>query len=199
MRSAKSAVISPKEKRIVAYHEIGHALVAALQTDSAPVHKITIVPRTSGALGYTMQVESEENRMMTRDEALSRLTTLTAGRAAEELVLGLCSSGAANDIEQAHTSGALHGNASGMSEEFGMMALETTSNQYLGGDQALACSPDTAARIDRAVLEYIRTAHDKATQILRDNVTTLHKLAERLMQQETMSGEEFMQLLSEAG
>lgn len=195
----KSAVISPKEKRIVAYHEIGHALVAALQTDSAPVHKITIVPRTSGALGYTMQVESEENRMMTRDEALSRLTTLTAGRAAEELVLGLCSSGAANDIEQATRLARSMVTRLGMSEEFGMMALEATSNQYLGGDQALACSPDTAARIDRAVLEYIRTAHDKATQILRDNVTTLHKLAERLMQQETMSGEEFMQLLSEAG
>ena len=193
----KNAVISPREKRLVAYHEIGHALVAAKQTDSAPVHKITIVPRTSGALGYTMQVESEETRLMTRDEALSRLATLTAGRAAEELVMGTCSSGAANDIEQATKLARAMVTRMGMSEQFDMMALETVTNQYLSGDAALSCSCDTAAQVDRVVLGYIKSAHAKATEILRDNVSTLHRLSEYLLQKETITGEEFMQLLGE--
>ncbi len=193
----KNAVISQREKRMVAYHEIGHALVAAKQTDSAPVHKITIVPRTSGALGYTMQVESEETRMMTRNEAMSRLATLTAGRAAEELVLGTCSSGASNDIEQATKLARAMVTRMGMSEQFDMMALETVNNQYLGGDASLACSNETSAQIDQVVLSYIKAAHEKATQILRDNVTTLHRLSEYLLQKETITGEEFMQLLNQ--
>lgn len=193
----KNAVISQREKRMVAYHEIGHALVAAKQSDSAPVHKITIVPRTSGALGYTMQVESEETRMMTRNEAMSRLATLTAGRAAEELVLGTCSSGASNDIEQATKLARAMVTRMGMSEQFDMMALETVNNQYLGGDAALACSNETAAQIDQVVLNYIKSAHAKATEILRDNVSTLHRLSEYLLQKETITGEEFMQLLNQ--
>ena len=193
----KNAVISQREKRMVAYHEIGHALVAAKQSDSAPVHKITIVPRTSGALGYTMQVESEETRMMTRSEAMSRLATLTAGRAAEELVLGTCSSGASNDIEQATKLARAMVTRMGMSEQFDMMALETVNNQYLGGDAALACSNETAAQIDQVVLNYIKSAHAKATEILRDNVSTLHRLSEYLLQKETITGEEFMQLLNQ--
>ena len=193
----KNAVISQREKRMVAYHEIGHALVAAKQTHSAPVHKITIVPRTSGALGYTMQVESEETRMMTRNEAMSRLATLTAGRAAEELVLGTCSSGASNDIEQATKLARAMVTRMGMSEQFDMMALETVNNQYLGGDAALACSNETAAQIDQVVLNYIKSAHAKATEILRDNVSTLHRLSEYLLQKETITGEEFMQLLNQ--
>ena len=195
----KNAVISPREKRMVAYHEMGHALVAALQTDSTPVHKITIVPRTSGALGYTMQVESEETRLMTRDEAISRLTTLTAGRAAEELVLGSCSSGAANDIEQATRLARSMVTRLGMSEQFDMMALETVTNQYLGGDASLTCATDTAAQADKVVLEYIKAAHERATGILRDNIATLHKLSEYLLQKETITGEEFMQLLAQNG
>ena len=195
----KNAVISPREKRMVAYHEMGHALVAALQTDSTPVHKITIVPRTSGALGYTMQVESEETRLMTRDEAISRLTTLTAGRAAEELVLGACSSGAANDIEQATRLARSMVTRLGMSEQFDMMALETVTNQYLGGDASLTCATDTAAQADRVVLEYIKAAHERATGILRDNIATLHRLSEYLLQKETITGEEFMQLLAQNG
>ena len=195
----KNAVISPREKRMVAYHEMGHALVAALQTDSTPVHKITIVPRTSGALGYTMQVESEETRLMTRDEAISRLTTLTAGRAAEELVLGSCSSGAANDIEQATRLARSMVTRLGMSEQFDMMALETVTNQYLGGDASLTCATDTAAQADKVVLEYIKAAHERATGRLRDNIATLHKLSEYLLQKETITGEEFMQLLAQNG
>ena len=193
----KNAVISQREKRMVAYHEIGHALVAAKQSDSAPVHKITIVPRTSGALGYTMQVESEQTRMMTRNEAMSRLATLPAGRAAEELVLGTCSSGASNDIEQATKLARAMVTRMGMSEQFDMMALETVNNQYLGGDAALACSNETAAQIDQVVLNYIKSAHAKATEILRDNVSTLHRLSEYLLQKETITGEEFMQLLNQ--
>ncbi len=193
----KNAVISQREKRMVAYHEMGHALVAARQTDSAPVHKITIVPRTSGALGYTMQVESEETRMMTRNEAMSRLATLTAGRAAEELVLGTCSSGASNDIEQATKLARAMVTRMGMSEQFDMMALETVNNQYLGGDASLACSNETSAQIDQVVLSYIKAAHEKATQILRDNVSTLHRLSEYLLQKETITGDEFMQLLNQ--
>ena len=191
----KSAVISAKEKEIVAYHEIGHALVAAMQSDSAPVHKITIVPRTSGALGYTMQVEEGERVLMSREEAYNKIATLTGGRAAEELILGSFTSGASNDIEQATKLARSMVTRLGMSKTFDMMALETVSNQYLGGDASLTCSPETAAKIDEEVLELIRSAHEKAIAILKENMEKLHELAHYLLERETITGEEFMEIL----
>ena len=191
----KNAVISPKEKEIVAYHEIGHALVAALQSDSAPVTKITIVPRTSGALGYTMQVDEGEKVLMSREEAVNKLATFTGGRAAEELIFGSYTSGASNDIEQATKLARSMVTRLGMSEKFDMMALETVNNQYLGGDTSLTCSPETAAQIDEEVLALIRAAHQKATGILRDNQSKLHELARYLLEKETITGEEFMEIL----
>ncbi|WP_071434014.1 ATP-dependent zinc metalloprotease FtsH [Angelakisella massiliensis] len=191
----KSAVISPKEKEIVAYHEIGHALVAAKQTNSAPVHKITIIPRTSGALGYTMQVEEGEKVLMTREEAFNKIATLTGGRAAEELVFGTFTSGASNDIEQATRIARSMVTRLGMSKNFDMMGLETIQNQYLGGDASLTCSPETAAKIDDEVLELIKSAHTKAIEILQNNQAKLHELAAYLLEKETITGEEFMNIL----
>lgn len=192
----KGAVISPKEKQIIAYHEIGHALVAAKQKDSAPVHKITIIPRTSGALGYTMQVAENETVLMSKEEALNKITTLTGGRAAEELIFGTSTSGASNDIEQATRLARAMVTRLGMSEAFGMMALETVSNQYLGGDTTLACSAETAAKIDNEVLQIIRQSHEKATRILKENAAKLNELAQHLLERETITGDEFMMVLS---
>lgn len=191
----KGAVISNKEKMIVSYHEIGHALVAALTKGSAPVHKITIVPRTSGALGYTMQVEEDERNLMTKEEAYSKLMTLTGGRCAEELVFRSITSGASNDIEQATRLARAMITRLGMSESFGMTALETLNNQYLGGDTTLACSADTAAKVDAEVIALIQKAHDEACGLLRQNMDILHELAKYLYEHETISGEEFMSIL----
>lgn len=192
----KGAVISPKEKKIIAYHEIGHAIVAAKQTESAPVHKITIIPRTSGALGYTLQVAENENVLMTKEEAINKITTYTGGRAAEELVFGTSTSGAANDIEQATKIARAMVTRLGMSETFGMMGLETISNVYLGGDPSMTCSSETAAKIDDEVLDIIKNAHEKAINILKDNIDKLHELASYLIEKETISGDEFMNILS---
>jgi cell division protease FtsH len=191
----KGAVISPKEKQIIAYHEIGHAIVAAKQKESAPVHKITIIPRTSGALGYTMQVSENENVLMTREEAMNKIATYTGGRAAEELVFGTYTSGASNDIEQATRIARAMVTRLGMSKNFDMMALETVSNQYLGGDASLACAPETAFKIDEEVLNIIKKAHEKAINILKDNIEKLHTLSNYLIEKETITGEEFMRLL----
>lgn len=192
----KNKVINPKEKKIVAYHEIGHALVAAKQTDSAPVTKITIIPRTSGALGYTMQVDEEETNLMSREEAFNRIATLTGGRAAEELIFGTYTTGASNDIEKATKLARAMVTRYGMSQEFDMMALETVGNQYLGGDAQLACGPDTAAKIDAEVLTLIKTAHSKAADILQTNIDKLHELSEYLLEKETITGEQFMDILN---
>jgi len=192
----KGAVISPKEKNIIAYHEIGHAIVAAKQMESAPVHKITIVPRTSGALGYTMQVAQEENVLMTKEEAFNKIATYTGGRAAEELIFGTYTSGASNDIEQSTKMARMMVTRLGMSKNFDMMALETISNQYLGGDSTLICSPETASKIDEEVLDIIKKAHEKAISILKDNLDKLHELSRYLIEKETITGEEFMRILS---
>ncbi len=192
----KGAVISPQEKRVISYHEIGHALVAARQKASAPVHKITIIPRTSGALGYTMQVDEDEHYLMTREELLNKITTLTAGRAAEELIFQQITSGASNDIEQATKLARTMITRLGMSEEFGMTALAVVQNQYLGGDTSLACSESTATRIDNAVMEIISEAHAKALDILKANEGKLHELAAFLLEKETITGEEFMEILN---
>ncbi len=191
----KNAVISPKEKRIVAYHEIGHALVAATQTESAPVHKITIVPRTSGALGYTMQVDESEHYLMTKEEAENKIATLTGGRAAEETVFGTITTGASNDIEQATRIARAMVVRYGMSDEFGMVALECQNNPYLSTDNAMTCSSDTAARVDAEVIAIVERAHQRAKQILKENESALHQLAAHLLERETITGEEFMQLL----
>ncbi len=191
----KNAVISPKEKRIVAYHEIGHALVAAKQTDSAPVHKITIVPRTSGALGYTMQVDESEHYLMTKEEAENKIATLTGGRAAEEIVFGSVTTGASNDIEQATRIARAMVVRYGMSGTFGMVALECQSNPYLSGDNSLTCSSDTAAKVDAEIVTIVEAAHQRALKILRENEGALHTLAEYLLERETITGEEFLSLL----
>ncbi len=191
----KNAVISQKEKEIIAYHEIGHALVAAMQKNSAPVHKITIIPRTSGALGYTMQVDEGEKFLMTKDEALARIATLTGGRSAEELIFNTCTSGASNDIEQATKLARAMVTRYGMSSSFDMIALETVGSKYLGGDTSLACSPETAAKIDEEVGAIVRKSHEKALSILSENVTKLHELAHFLLEKETITGEEFMAIL----
>ncbi len=191
----KNAVISQKEKEIIAYHEIGHALVAAMQSDSAPVHKITIIPRTSGALGYTMQVDEGEKFLMSREEAFARIATLTGGRSAEELVFNTCTSGASNDIEKATRLARAMITCYGMSDKFDMVALETVNNQYLGGDTSLACSPETATLIDDEVKNIIKSAHEKAIRILSENSNKLHELAHYLLEKETITGEEFMAIL----
>lgn len=191
----KDAEVSINEKKIVSYHEIGHALVAAMQSHSAPVHKITIIPRTSGALGYTMQIEEDQRFLMSRDEAFNKIVTLTGGRAAEELIFHSITTGASNDIEQATRIARAMVTRFGMSEQFGMVALETVSNQYLGGDASLACSEHTAMRIDEEVIDTVRQAHDKACQILRENEEKLHELAAYLLEKETITGEEFMEIL----
>ena len=194
----KGAVVSEKDKKIVSYHEIGHALVAAMQKHSAPVHKITIVPRTSGALGYTMQVEEQETLLMSKEEILDKITTYTGGRVAEELIFGSVTSGASNDIEQATKLARAMITRLGMSDNFGMMALETVGNQYLGGDASLACSEQTAAKIDEEVRQVIAQCYDKAKQILSENMPMLHELAEYLLERETITGEEFMNILNQA-
>ena len=191
----KGAVVSEKDKKIVSYHEIGHALVAAMQKHSAPVHKITIVPRTSGALGYTMQVEEQETLLMSKEEILDKITTYTGGRVAEEMIFGSVTSGASNDIEQATKLARAMITRLGMSDNFGMMALETVGNQYLGGDASLACSEQTAAKIDEEVRQVIAQCYDKAKQILSENMPKLHELAEYLLERETITGEEFMNIL----
>ncbi len=192
----KGAVISTHEKLIVSYHEIGHALVAAKTKNSAPVHKITIIPRTKGALGYTMQVDENEQNLITKDELYSRIVTYTAGRAAEEIIFNSITSGASNDIEQATKLARAMISRFGMSDTFGMTALETVNNQYLGGDTSLACSSRTAARVDDEVISLIRQAHDDAVQILKDNLPKLHELAKYLYEKETITGEEFMYILN---
>lgn len=192
----KGAVISPREKQIIAYHEIGHALVAARQSDSAPVHKITIIPRTSGALGFTMQIEENERVLMSREEAINKIATLAGGRAAEELIFNTVTSGAANDIEQATKLARAMVTRLGMSESFDMMALETLNHPYLGGEASLTCSSETAAEIDREVVGIIKKAHQKAVAILNDNMEKLHELARYLLEKETISGEEFMGFLN---
>ena len=191
----KDAEVSVNEKKIVSYHEIGHALVAAMQSHSAPVHKITIIPRTSGALGYTMQIEEDQRFLMSRDEAFNKIVTLTGGRAAEELIFHSITTGASNDIEQATRIARAMVTRFGMSEQFGMVALETVSNQYLGGDASLACSEHTAMRIDEEVIDTVRQAHDKACQILKENEEKLHELAAYLLEKETITGEVFMEIL----
>ena len=191
----KGAVVSPEEKRIVAYHEIGHALVAAKQSNSAPVHKITIVPRTSGALGYTMQVEEGEKLLMTKEEAFNKIATLTGGRAAEAVIFGSITTGASNDIEQATRLARAMITRYGMSDDFGMVALETVNNQYLGGDMSLACSAETAAKIDRDVVAMIGDAYKKAESIIKENRTAMDVLAAYLLEKETITGEEFMDIL----
>ena len=192
----KNKVLSQKEKRIVAYHEIGHALVAAKQTESAPVTKITIVPRTSGALGYTMQVPQEETNLLSRQEALNKIATFTGGRAAEELIFGSYTSGASNAIEQATRLARSMVTRLGMSRQFDMMALETTAGKYLNADTTLACSEGTAEKIDEEVLAIIKEAHEKATGILKENIDKLHELAAFLMERESITGEEFMEILN---
>lgn len=191
----KHAILSDKEKCVVSYHEIGHALVAALQSHSAPVQKITIIPRTSGALGYTMQVDKGNHYLMTKEELLDQIATLTGGRAAEEVVFHTSSSGASNDIEKATKLARAMITRFGMSDEFGMVAMETGTNQYLGGDTTLACSPETAARIDRAVSELIRKQHEKAVKLLEENRSKLDALAKYLYEKETITGDQFMHIL----
>ena len=193
----KNAVLSEKDKRTVAYHETGHALVAALQTNSAPVTKITIVPRTSGALGYTMQVDEGDRVLMSREEIENKIATLTAGRAAEELVIGSISTGASNDIEQATKLARAYFTRYGMSDRFDMVALETQSNKYLGGDASLACSERTSGEVDEAVIALVKREHAKALEILRGNESALHRIAAFLMEKETITGAEFMRLLNE--
>lgn len=194
----KNKVLSNKEKLTVAYHEVGHALVAALQTHSAPVHKITIIPRTSGALGYTMQVDEGEHNLMTKEELENKIATFTGGRVAEELVFHSITTGASNDIEQATKLARAMITRFGMSEEFDMVAMETVSNQYLGGDTSLACSPETSALIDRRVVELVKAQHEKARKLLSDNILKLHEIAKFLYEKETITGEEFMEVLQRA-
>ncbi|MBR6526198.1 MAG: ATP-dependent zinc metalloprotease FtsH [Clostridia bacterium] len=191
----KNAVISDREKQMIAYHEIGHALVAAKQKDTAPVTKITIIPRTSGALGYTMQVEENERVLLTKEDAFNQLATLTGGRAAEEVAFQTVTSGAANDIEKITRLARNMVSRFGMSQHFDMVALESTQNRYLGGDSTLNCSAETAARIDREVNELVRSAHEKALNILKENENKLHELAAFLLKKETITGEEFMAVL----
>ena len=191
----KGAVISPEEKKVIAYHEIGHALVAAMQKNSAPVHKITIIPRTNGALGYTMQIDENDSVLMKKETLFNKIVTITGGRSAEELVFGSITSGAANDIEQATRIARSMVTRLGMTEEFDMMATEVVTNQYLGGDTSLACSQETAGRIDAKVLSIIKEAHEKARQILSENRDKLDVLANFLLEKETITGEEFMALL----
>ena len=192
----KGAVISPEEKKIIAYHEVGHALVAAKQKNSAPVQKITIIPRTSGALGYTLQVDEGEKSLMSKEELFNKIATFTGGRVAEELKFGSVTTGASNDIEQATRLARGMITRFGMSEEFGMVALETINNQYLGGDTSLACSNETATKIDAAVVAVVKQAHEKAVGIIRENMNKLDEIAQFLLEKETITGEEFMEILN---
>ena len=192
----KNAIMTDQEKRIVSYHEIGHALVAAKQTNSAPVQKITIVPRTSGALGYTMQVEEGNHYLMNKEELENKIATFTGGRAAEEVVFGSVTTGASNDIEQATKLARAMITRYGMSDDFDMVALETVTNQYLGGDASLACSAETQTQIDRQVVALVKRQHEKALQILHDNREKLDELANFLYEKETITGEQFMQILN---
>lgn len=191
----KSRVLSEKEKLIVSYHEVGHALVAALQTNSAPVHKITIIPRTSGALGYTMQVEEGERFLMSKEEMANKIATLTGGRAAEEIIFHSITTGASNDIEQATKLARAMITRYGMSDTFDMVAMETVANQYLGGDSSLSCSPETQTQIDTLTVDLVKTQHQKAIQLLQDNLPKLHEIAKYLYEHETITGEEFMAIL----
>ena len=192
----KNKIMTDKEKLIVSYHEVGHALVAALQSHSAPVTKITIIPRTSGALGYTMQVDEDEHNLMSREELENKIATLTGGRVAEDLVFHSITTGASNDIEQATKVARSMITRFGMNEEFGMVAFETVTNQYLGGDSSLACSESTAAQIDEKVVAAVRKQYDKAEQLLKDNMPKLHELAKYLYEKETITGDEFMEILN---
>ena len=192
----KNRVLSNKEKLVVSYHEVGHALVAAKQTESAPVHKITIIPRTSGALGYTMQVEEGEHFLMTKEELENKIATFTGGRAAEELIFHQITTGASNDIEQATKLAKAMITRYGMNEEFGMVAMETMTNQYLGGDSSMTCSLETQTEIDKKVRDLVKLQHSKAYKILEDNVGKLHELAQYLYEHETITGEEFMEILN---
>ena len=191
----KSRVLSEKEKLIVSYHEVGHALVAALQTNSAPVHKITIIPRTSGALGYTMQVEEGERFLMSKEEMANKIATLTGGRAAEEIIFHSITTGASNDIEQATKLARAMITRYGMSDTFDMVAMETVANQYLGGDSSLSCSPETQTQIDTLTVDLVNAQHQKAIQLLQDNLPKLHEIAKYLYEHETITGEEFMTIL----
>ena len=193
----KNRVLSNKEKLIVSYHEVGHALVAAKQTDSAPVHKITIIPRTSGALGYTMQVDEQEHFLMSKEELENKIATFTGGRAAEELIFHSVTTGASNDIEQATKTARGMISRYGMSDEFDMVAMESMSNQYLGGDSSLSCSFETQTLLDKKVVELVRRQHEKAYKILEDNIEKLHELAKYLYEHETITGEEFMKILND--
>ncbi len=195
----KNAVLSDGEKKVVAYHEVGHALVAAMQSHSAPVQKITIIPRTSGALGYTMQVEEGDKYLMTKREIENKIATFTGGRAAEELVFGEITTGASNDIEQATKLARAMITRYGMCDEFDMVAMETVNNQYLGGDASMVCSSDTQKEIDKKVIELVRSQHEKARKILSENRTLLDKLAQHLYEKETITGDEFMSILEQAG
>ena len=195
----KNAVLSDHEKKVVAYHEVGHALIAALQSHSAPVQKITIIPRTSGALGYTMQVEQADKYLMTKEEIENKIATFTGGRAAEEVVFGEITTGASNDIEQATKLARAMITRYGMSEEFDMVAMETVNNQYLGGDSSLSCSADTQKRIDEKVVELVRGQHEKARQILEENRAKLDEIAAFLYEEETITGEQFMEILEGKG
>ena len=191
----KNKILSDQERKIVSYHEIGHALVTALQSHSAPVAKITIIPRTSGALGYTMQVEQEERNLMSKEEILDQIATLTGGRAAEEIIFHSITTGASNDIEKATKLARAMITRYGMSDEFDMVALETVTNQYMGGDTSLVCAADTAAKIDDMVVQIVRQQHEKALRLLQDNEAKLHELAQYLCEKETITGEEFMEIL----
>ena len=193
----KNAILTDKEKLAVSYHEIGHALVAALQTHSAPVQKITIIPRTSGALGYTMQVEEGNHYLMTKEELENKIATLTGGRAAEEIALGAISTGASNDIEQATKLARAMITRYGMSDQFDMVALETVTNQYLGGDTSLACSAETQTKIDSLVVELVKKEHEKALKLLTENRDKLESLSRHLYEKETITGDEFMELLNQ--
>lgn len=192
----KNAVLGEEEKRIVAYHEVGHALVAAKQTNSAPVTKITIIPRTSGALGYTMQVDEDEKYLMSKEEIENKISTLTGGRCAEELIFNKITTGASNDIEKATELARKMITKYGMSEKFGMVSLENETNHYLGGDSTLTCSSDKAREIDEEVIKTIKNSHDKAMNILRENIDKLNEISQYLLDKETITGEEFMAILN---
>ena len=192
----KNKILSDKEKLIVSYHEVGHALVAALQTNSAPVQKITIIPRTSGALGYTMQVDEGEHYLMSKTEIENKIATFTGGRAAEEIIFKEITTGASNDIEQATKLAKAMVSRFGMTDKFGMVAMETMKNQYLGGDTSLTCSAETQTKIDEMVVNIVETQHDKAKKLLEDNIMKLHEISKYLYENETITGEEFMQILS---
>ena len=194
----KNAILTDREKLVVAYHEIGHALVAAMQSHSAPVQKITIIPRTSGALGYTLQVDDGDHFLMSKEELMNKICTYTGGRAAEELIFHSVTTGASNDIEQATKLARAMVSQFGMTDEFGMVAFETVSNQYLGGDSSLTCSPETQTKLDQKVMEIVESQRQKAMTILEENQDKLHRLAQYLYDHETITGQEFMTILDQS-